>query len=139
MEGRQQATAEQVASLRESVALFDIHKRHAKEQRDAYNRDINDPPKDTLVVCLDFKEKMKLGGGPREEGQSFYTKSPRTLLGITCFCRKGKDTIMKVHEDFVSEVLNTDGLIVRECLVMLAKFFRAGRTRPSPHHTNALG
>lgn len=47
------------------------------------------------MVCLDFKEKMKLGGGPREEGQSFYTKSPRTLLGITCFYKQGKYIVKK--------------------------------------------
>jgi hypothetical protein len=112
--------AEDMVVLQRSVQLYEEHKRHANEQRELYRKHLKDPSEGTLVLVADFKEKIKLGGGPRERGQTFFSKSARSVLGITVVYKDKKTKeIVKRNINFVSKCLNNDGLFVRECIDML--------------------
>lgn len=67
-------------------------------------------------MILDFKENLRLGGGPRETNQMFYRMEQCSVLGF-CLIHKSADGVVhKDYFDFFSSILSHDSLFVKDCL-----------------------
>ena len=109
--------------LNEEKELYTTHKEYVKKQRGSFEEQIKKLKIGEAVILFDFKENIKLGGGPREVSKIFYEKSQRTILG-TCLIFKQKNKKNEVETkfnyiDFVSEDLTHDAFFVKRCLEKL--------------------
>ena len=67
-------------------------------------------------MILDFKENLRLGGGPRETNQMFYQMEQCSVLGF-CLIHKSADGVVhKDYFDFFSSILSHDSLFAKDCL-----------------------
>jgi hypothetical protein len=70
-------------------------------------------------LILDFKENLRLGGGPRETNQMFYRMEQCSVLGF-CLIHKSADGVVhKDYFDFFSSILSHDSLFAKDCLCNL--------------------
>jgi len=63
---------------------------------------------------MDFKENIKVGGGPRETSHSWWNKIQFTLLDILVITSKNFH-----FYDFISEDLTHDSVFVKSCIADL--------------------
>ena len=100
------------------------HKFIASEQRNAYKFKKENIEDDELMVLMDFKENIKLGGGPIEIGNDFYCKKQCSVLG---FAVVYKDQVTKQpcleYIDFFSDILSHDALFVSGCIKKILNKF----------------
>jgi hypothetical protein len=67
-------------------------------------------------LILDFKENLRLGGGPLETNQMFYRMEQCSVLGF-CLIHKSADGVVhKDYFDFFSSILSHDSLFAKDCL-----------------------
>ena len=69
---------------------------------------------------MDYKENIKVGGGPIETNQCFYEKAPISVLGCALIFNKNNKISYEYH-DFLSEILSYDSLFSGECFIELLK------------------
>ena len=70
---------------------------------------------------MDFKENIKIGGGPIEITYDYYHKQYISVLG-TCIIYKDENGNTKTkYIDFFSEILNHDSKYTSDCLYSLLK------------------
>ena len=76
---------------------------HIKCKNQIYNQ---------LLVVVDFKENISIGGGPRELNSDYFSRTPRTVLGfVLYYIENGK--MRKKHVNIISDVLSHDALFVK--------------------------
>ena len=63
-----------------------FHKNIAKCQRQAYNRDRKDIElmKKSILIEIDFKQKITIGLSPRQLSKEYYNQDARSCLGRYC-------------------------------------------------------
>ena len=69
---------------------------------------------------MDFKQNIKIGSGPREVNNQFYSKSQRTVFGMVLYYidpQTQKKT--KHHINYISDILSHDGLFIRDVITYL--------------------
>lgn len=71
---RDTLSEEQRMRLDEHYRAYTIHKQLVSHQKAAYEYSIRKASKDSAVVVFDFKENIRIGGGPVEVGRDFYNK-----------------------------------------------------------------
>ena len=73
---------------------------------------------------MDFKENIKLGGGPIELGNDFYNRQQCSVLGMAVVhCNQVTKQPRLHYIDFFSDILSHDALFVSHCVKkMLHKF-----------------
>lgn len=60
----------------------------AKAQRAAYNSHLSpDFLQNKILIELDFKQKIKIGLGPRQVSAEYYEQQERSCLGIFYFTK----------------------------------------------------
>lgn len=67
-------------------------------------------------MILDFKENLRLGGGPRETGQMFYRMQQCSVLGFCLIHKSADGVVRKDYFDFFSSILSHDSLFAKDCL-----------------------
>jgi hypothetical protein len=70
------------------------------------------------VLVMDFKENVSLGKGPRELGNSWYTKERRTVFGVVVHVRQAGE-VVKYHFNIISDCLTHDAIFVKYALSSL--------------------
>jgi hypothetical protein len=79
---------------------------------------------DELMILMDFKENIKLGGGPVEIGNDMYCRRQCSVLG---FAIVYKDQVTKLpcleYIDFFSDILSHDALFVSGCIKNILNTF----------------
>ena len=111
--------------LNQKKQIYTTHKDYFKKQRSSFEDQIKNLKIGEVIILFDFKENIKLGGGPREVSQVFYNKSQRTILG---FCLIFKQKNEKKEEtkvnyiNFISEELTHDSFFVKKCFKKLFSF-----------------
>ena len=68
------------------------------------------------VMILDFKENIRLGGGPRETNKVFYQKKQCSVLGFHLVHKSADGAVHKKYIDFFSSILSHDSLFAKDCL-----------------------
>ena len=71
----------------EEIVAIQFHRKVAAIQRDAYNKNIKDVNalKDSLLIELDFKQKVVIGSSPRQVSSEYYNHIQKSFLGIIFF------------------------------------------------------
>ena len=81
---------------------------------------------------MDFKENIKLGGGPIEYGNEFYTRQQCSVFGAAVVFR---DSVSKQprteYVDFFSDILSHDALFVTGCLNRILLTYLLNKTGQS--------
>ncbi len=67
---------------------------------------------------LDFKQKIKIGYGPRQTNKEWYEQQVRSLLGIGIYYSDENDVIQLINVDIVTKMSNS-ALSVVKCLRFL--------------------
>ena len=65
---------------------------------------------------MDFKENIRVGGGPVETGTCFYSKKQVSVLGFAVHFRDEYGVIRLKYFDYLSEVLSHDSLLFQIAL-----------------------
>jgi hypothetical protein len=74
---------------------------------------------DQGILLLDFKENLKLGGGPVETNRTFYTRTQCSVLGMALITRGLGGKLRYKYYDFFSNILSHDSLFATDCLRQL--------------------
>lgn len=75
---------------------------------------------------MDFKENIKLGGGPIDLGNDFYNRQQCSVLGMAVIhCNQVTKQPSLQYIDFFSDILSHDALFVSDCVKkMLSTFLK---------------
>jgi hypothetical protein len=92
------------------------HKLINKETKEQFQQLMDDLQEGQGILTIDFKENITLGRGPRELGQSWYTRERRTIFGMALFKREVDGRISKWHFNQVSDCLTHDAVFVKVAL-----------------------
>jgi hypothetical protein len=116
-------------TLKKNIVLR--HKMFDTETKNQYRNLLENLKVGEDILTMDFKENITLGRGPRELGQSWYTRERRTIFGMVLFRREEDGSISKWHFNLVSDCLTHDtvckgGLISTFCFRNLAKLQNQG-------------
>ncbi len=60
--------------LKQIAEQFEMHKNIVDQQRRSFNEKRIEIQPDELMIVVDFKENIRLGGGPEECGQDYFTR-----------------------------------------------------------------
>jgi len=91
------------------------HKIRKDQQRAAFHATITGLKEGEAVILMDFKENIKVGGGPRETS-SWWNKIQFTMLDILVITAQGFH-----FYDFISKDLTHDSVFVKSCFEDLLK------------------
>ena len=92
----------------------------ANRQRRSFNNQRVNLQQDEIMIICDFKENIKLGGGPKEINQDFYHRSQCSVFGCAVIYVDPELKKPKViYTDYLSDVLSHDGVFVRDCIAHL--------------------
>lgn len=81
--------------LEENLKILEIHKHLKTHQREKFKLHSTTCKPGEATIVMDFKENLKIGGGPVETGKLFYTKMQITVLGFVLYIGKSKKTHQK--------------------------------------------
>ena len=110
--------------LSEIAENFKQHKIFASEQREAFNREKANIAEDEILVVMDFKENIRLGGGPIETGNDFYTRQQCSVFGIgVVFCDQVSKQRRLDYIDFFSDISSHDALFAKDCINKVLNFY----------------
>ena len=100
-----------------AVDQYKHHKSIANQQRSSFKEKTQNIAEDELAIVMDFKENIKLGGGPIEYGSDFYTRQQCSVFGAAVFFQDQVSKQPKVeYFDFFSDILSHDAFFVSGCL-----------------------
>lgn len=105
---------EKYENIQKNIQIYNSHKKHTQQQRKKYNNIVENLAEDSCVLVIDFKENLRLGGGPVETNKLFYSKSLCSVLGFVLI-KKEKNKIEHSYYDFFSTNLSHDSLFVKQC------------------------
>jgi hypothetical protein len=110
--------------LTKTIEEFKAHREIANRQRGSFNKQRQFIKQNEVLIICDFKENLKLGGGPKEMNQDYYSRQQCSVLCCTVayydrVLRKRKN----LYVDFVSDVLTHDAVFVKHCLTHLVSNF----------------
>jgi hypothetical protein len=95
------------------------HKLINKETKEQFQHLVDELQEGQGILTIDFKENITLGRGPRELGQSWYTRERRTVFGMALLRREADGRISKWHFTQVSDCLTHDAIFVKVALAHL--------------------
>ena len=89
------------------------------KQRNLFKDSVDYATNTSCVIVLDFKQNLKIGGGPVEVNQQFYSKKHISILGFAIYYKDEHNNQKIRYVDFLSEILSHDSLFVTECIKKL--------------------
>lgn len=92
------------------------HKLSNEQIKIAFNKQVAGLIPGTALLMYDFKENVSLGVGPRELGQSWYSKERRTIFGLVVLTKTPEGQVHKLHFNVVSSCLSHDAIFVSRVL-----------------------
>ena len=105
-----------MTNLNNDINFYNIHKKLVDTQRDCFKLQMKNLKYQEGLLIMDFKENLKLGGGPREFPKEFYNKQPCSILGMCLIYCDKNGNIKKKYINYFSDILSHDGLFIRDCL-----------------------
>lgn len=101
-----------------TLAVLENHIQVLQAQKAAFRAEVDNLDDRSVIIILDFKENMVIGGGLNEVGRTFYSKSAVSVLGFAVISRE--DGLLSIdYHDFLSSILSHDSKFAGECLVQL--------------------
>jgi len=102
--------------LEDAVHLYQQHIFFKNRQQQCYKNSINRTTSSSCVVIMDFKENLKIGGGPVETGANFYHKKQVSVLGFAVHYQDNTGTACIRYFDYLSPILSHDSLFIIGCI-----------------------
>lgn len=102
-----------ISDIRDCEAL-EYHKSIAKRQRESYNNMKNDTLllKNSILIELDFKQKIVIGLGPRQCSTDYYNQVQRSFLGFGIYFVDEFENIKCLNMDVVLSNTKQDAFAV---------------------------
>jgi hypothetical protein len=100
-------------------AIVDRHKIANTKTKEEFEKHIQQLNNDNAILMIDFKENITIGCGPRELGQSWYSRERRSVFGIALLRRNPDGNLSKWHFNVISECLAHDAIFVKLALIAL--------------------
>ena len=87
----------------EKSMLLDEHKKITTRQRLAYNQMKNDVEllANSILIEIDFKQKIHLGAGPRNVSGDFYVEQQRSFIGFGVYYKDEANKLQCLNMDVV--------------------------------------
>jgi hypothetical protein len=92
--------------------VIEFHRSIAKRQRLPYEKDRTDIPLDTLVIDLDFKQKIVIGDGPRQTNLTHYSQKQKSMLGFGLYYKDDNNQMQTMNINLISDCLTEDSFYV---------------------------
>jgi hypothetical protein len=106
--------------LKEQLRMFKFHQYSKDQQKEAFENDKKNLKSNECIVIIDFKENIRIGGGPVEIGSDYFNKSQRTVFGVTIYYKENNQ-LKQRYMVYISEILNHDSIMAQECILNLMK------------------
>lgn len=103
----------------EKLNIVRRHHESNKYIKGEHAKQLQTLPLGAAMLTMDFKENITLGSGPRELGQSWYTRERRTIFGMALNKKEADGSISKWHFNIVSDCLAHDAIFVKQALTHL--------------------
>jgi len=101
-------TLEKLSTLHKEVVEYEKHRNFKNKQREAFAGQKAALKQGECIILMDYKQNLRLGGGPREVGTVYYSKTQVSLLG--CILYHKQNEIIKKTYNFFFPILSHDGL-----------------------------
>ena len=98
--------------------LIEKHKSVVDHQNKNFTNNIKSLTQDDCIIISDFKENLKIGGGPEETKQMFFNKEQVSVLGFALIY--WEDGLLKMdYITYLSNQLTHDSRFTGQCLTGL--------------------
>jgi hypothetical protein len=104
-----------ITTLVSELKVVQIHQNLKTKQSAAFKKQKESLKEHEAIMILDFKENLKLGGGPVEVSSVFYSKVQRTVFTIALIT-KSLNREQYHYFDFVSDILTHNTAFVIDCV-----------------------
>ncbi|OMJ20340.1 hypothetical protein AYI70_g4167 [Smittium culicis] len=112
--------SESARKLMKTYQDFKDHKIFVDEQRGRFASLEGNLVNDSCILIYDFKENFKIGGGPVESSDVFYSRFQISDL-FFCLVYKSNGHIKRRYYNYLSENLTHDSVYALSCLFKLLK------------------
>jgi hypothetical protein len=100
------------ALLRLKLNIVREHHLANEQSKLRFKQDLQGLTPGSAVLVMDFKENITLGGGPRELGNSWYTRERRTIFGLALYTRSTTTgQVIKRNIVYISNCLSHDDAV----------------------------
>lgn len=101
-----------------TLETLQLHRECIYAQKQAFDDELEALSDDSIMLILDFKENIAIGGSLNEVNQIFFNKSSISVLGFAVISKKN-EVLSVDYFDFLSSILNHDSRFSGECLIKL--------------------
>ncbi|CAG8808782.1 6489_t:CDS:2, partial [Dentiscutata erythropus] len=108
-----------IEKLHEMVNYYHYHCNFKDQQNYFYKQSIEHTTTSSCVIVMDFKENIRIGGGPIETGNNFFEKIQVSVLGFAVCYREPDQSLHTQYFDYFSDILNHDSSFVIDCITKL--------------------
>ena len=108
-----------IIQLKEQINIYNQHLYFKNQQNQLYQNSIQYLTSNSCIIIMDFKQNLKIGGGPIETGRNFYEKTQISVLGFAIIYKNNNNIIQTQYFDFFSKILSYDSLFVIDCIKQL--------------------
>ena len=107
-----------IQEISNKLNLIEKHKSVVDHQNKNFTNNIRSLSQDDCIIISDFKENLKIGGGPEETKQMFFNKEQVSVLGFALIYRE--DGLLKMdYITYLSNQLTHDSRFTGQCLTGL--------------------
>ena len=89
------------------IVEADAHRALANIQKDQYSAVVNNPPIDTLVIDIDWKQKVNLPMGPSETSGGYYNRTQVAMMSVGFYWQGSKGRQNRVVDVISATVSET--------------------------------
>lgn len=107
-------------SLEKKLEALKQHKNTVNHQQYSFDKQIYDLHEDECIIVIDFKENLRIGGGPVETKAQFFEQSFVSDLGAAVLTKKRQKNKISYY-NFFSEILSHDSKFSGDCITQLLK------------------
>ncbi|CAF1001538.1 unnamed protein product [Brachionus calyciflorus] len=91
------------------IEVIDKHIDIAQRQRNVYNLNRKNLPDSTILIEIDWKQKIVIGMSPRQISREYRKQQQRTLLGFGIYHRDDNNLIKLINVDIIASFLSQKG------------------------------
>lgn len=105
-----------VFSIKEQLKAIDQHKKTVDHQKKMFKLELEYMGDKKCMIVIDFKENLRIGGGPVETKANFFTQKQISDLGIAVIYKNKKGYKEVSYYNYFSEILTHDSVYSADCL-----------------------
>lgn len=98
--------------LQNEIKQLNDHVKWVIQQREAYERDINELDKHSIMIQIDFKQNIIVGRRNNEINGDFYRYKQNSIFGIVIFIQNHNP----IYVDYISKCTNKTSRFAIECI-----------------------